>query len=454
MNRKKTTLAVVGATGAVGQEIVRLLIERQFPFEKIHLFASAKSAGKTVHSLPVKPLESLEGIDLAFFAAGGAVSKEWIPKAKCICIDSSSAFRSTHPLIIPEINAHAMEGNLLTSPNCAVTILLMPLFRLHRLFGVKRIVVSTYQAASGAGAHLLNELQAETKAHLENRPYRHLLPFPYAFNLYPHNSPLTSSGYVEEELKMLHEARKILEDDSIAMSATCVRVPVLRAHSLSANVEFKKPFTLPQIYQLLENVPGLKIFEDRATNRFATPVDATYKTDVFCGRFRIDPSLPNTLEFWAVGDQLLKGAALNAVQIAERLMSISGTEFPIFWPRRETAPSSMTVWIENLEQGPKYGDDFIKAIKEMPRESVDVARFLESSWGTRLKRVFDSVTLGDIQTIVEWMDTTFDPAKISSTELLYQAIDSAADKKGLLEDLREFSSYNRLMNKLNEQMAE
>ena len=195
----------------------------------------------------------------------------------------------------------------------------MPLFPLHRLFGVKRIVTSTYQAASGAGAYLLKELEEETRAHLENRTYPHIFPFPYAFNLYPHNSALRENGYVEEELKMLFETRKILEDDSIQLSATCVRVPVLRAHSLSANVEFKKPFDLLQVYKALQNIPGLKIFEDRGANRFATPADATGKDDVFCGRFRIDPSQPNTLEFWAVGDQLLKGAALNAVQIAECL---------------------------------------------------------------------------------------------------------------------------------------
>lgn len=319
MEQKKQTVAVVGATGAVGQEIVRLLIERKFPLGKIRLFASSKSVGKTIHSLPVEHLENLDGIDLAFFAAGSAVSREWIPKAKCLCIDSSSAFRSTAPLIIPEINAHAIRGNLLTSPNCAATILLMPLFSLHRLFRVKRIVASTYQAASGAGAHLLRELQEETLAHLENRPYSHTLPFPYAFNLYPHNSALTPNGYVEEELKMLHETRKILEDETIQVSATCVRVPVLRAHSVSANVEFHKPFSLEQIYTALQNVPGLTLFEDRKANRFATPLDATGKHEIFCGRFRVDPSQPNTLEFWAVGDQLLKGAALNAVQIAEKL---------------------------------------------------------------------------------------------------------------------------------------
>ena len=319
MEQKKQTVAVVGATGAVGQEIVRLLIEREFPLGKIRLFASSKSVGKTIHSIPIEHLENLDGIDLAFFAAGSTVSREWIPKAKCLCIDSSSAFRSTAPLIIPEINAHAIRGNLLTSPNCAATILLMPLFSLHRLFGVKRIVASTYQAASGAGAHLLRELQEETRAHLENRPYSHTLPFPYAFNLYPHNSALTPNGYVEEELKMLHETRKILEDETIQVSATCVRVPVLRAHSVSANVEFHKPFSLEQIYATLRDVPGLTVFEDRKANRFATPLDATGKNEIFCGRFRVDPSQPNTLEFWSVGDQLLKGAALNAVQIAEKL---------------------------------------------------------------------------------------------------------------------------------------
>ncbi len=318
MKITKKRIAVIGATGAVGREIVRLLIDRNLPFQSLRLFASPKSAGTILFGRPLEVLENLDGIDLAFFCAGSAVSKKWIPQAKCLCIDSSSAFRTVAPLVIPEINPHAIQGNLITSPNCAATILLMPLFTLHRLFGVKRIVASTYQAASGAGAHLLQELQAETLAQLENKPYPHLLPFPYAFNLYPHNSTLHENGYVEEEMKMLHETRKILEDDSIQVSATCVRVPVLRAHSVAANVEFKKPFSIEKVYAALQDVPGIKLFEDRSANRFATPVDATGKNEVFCGRFRLDPSQPNTLEFWAVGDQLLKGAALNAVQIAER----------------------------------------------------------------------------------------------------------------------------------------
>lgn len=320
-----STICLVGASGAVGGEILSLLEQRNFPAKKIRCFASPNSAGQTVpfrgESIPLEILgpDSFKNADLAFFAAGSAVSKEWIPKANCLAIDSSSAFRMEAPLVIPEINPHAIQNHkgIIASPNCAATILLMPLFPLHRLFKAKRVIASTYQAASGAGAFLLQELQMETKAYLEKKPHRHILPFPYAFNLYPHNSLLHENGYVEEEIKIAQETRKILEDDQIQVSATCVRVPVLRAHSISANVEFSHPFTLKEIYDALANIPGLKIFEDRSQNRFATPVDATEKNEVFCGRFRIDPTQPNTLEFWAVGDQLLKGAALNAVQIAE-----------------------------------------------------------------------------------------------------------------------------------------
>lgn len=327
------TIGIIGATGAVGKEILNLLESRNFPLTGLHLFASPRSLGISLsfrgENIPVKQLTAhdLENIDIAFFCAGSSVSKEWIPQALergCLIVDSSSAFRKDPkiPLVILEINAHAIQSadRLISSPNCAATILLMPLFPLHRIFQAKRIVVSTYQAASGAGAHLLQELTQETKAYLEGAPYTPYLPFPYAFNLYPHNSSLQENGYVEEELKMAEETRKILEDETIGLTATCVRVPVLRAHSLSANVEFRRPFTLDEVYQLLESVPGLKLFEDRKTNRFATPRDASGQNDVFCGRFRKDLTQPNTLEFWAVGDQLLKGAALNAVQIGELLI--------------------------------------------------------------------------------------------------------------------------------------
>jgi aspartate-semialdehyde dehydrogenase len=317
------TVAIVGATGAVGQEILRLLEERDFPLRALKLFASPRSQGRTVlfknEKIPIETLRTLKNIDLAFFCAGSFVSREWRARAECLVVDSSSAFRMDPdvPLIIPEINAHAIRGQWIASPNCAATVLLMPLFSLHRRFRVKRVVASTYQAASGGGARLLKELQEETRAHLEGRPYHHLLPFPYAFNLYPHNSRLDPSGYVDEEIKMREETRKILEDDAIQLSATCVRVPVLRAHSVAANIEFHRPFTLDEISHCIKNTPGIKLFEDLSQNRFATPVDATGKDEIFCGRFRIDPSQPNTLEFWAVGDQLRKGAALNAVQIAE-----------------------------------------------------------------------------------------------------------------------------------------
>lgn len=323
------TVGIIGATGVVGREIVSLLETRKFPLQTIRLFASAKSAGCVLGNRVIETLskEALQEIDLLFFCAGSTVSKEWIPRAleqNTLVIDSSSAFRQDIdvPLIIPEINGHILQKNhrLIASPNCAATILLMPLFTLHRNFKAKRIIVSTYQAASGAGQSLLTALQEETKEFLEEKTGSSLLPFPYAFNLYPHNSSLHSNGYVEEEIKIAQETRKILEDETIQLSATCVRVPVLRAHSLSANVEFKNPFELDAVYQLLEKVPGVKLFEEREANRFATPRDATGKSDVFCGRFRKDPTQPNTLEFWAVGDQLLKGAALNAVQIAEMLV--------------------------------------------------------------------------------------------------------------------------------------
>jgi aspartate-semialdehyde dehydrogenase len=318
-------IAVIGASGAVGSEIVKLLEARKFPVKTLRCFASPRSLGKTIPfrggQIFLEMLGPLDA-DLAFFAAGGAVSKEWIPKTNALCIDSSSAFRGSAPLIIPEINLSALKHhkNLICSPNCAATILLMPLAPLHRLYRAKRIVVSTYQAASGAGAHLVKLLKEETLAALQGQNFPTALPYPYAFNLFPHTSELDKSGYVGEELKMLHETRKILEDPEIALSATCVRVPVLRAHSISANVEFCRPFKLDEAIAAVKSMPGVILFEDRALNRFPTPFDATGREEIFCGRFRIDPSQPNTLEFWAVGDQLLKGAALNAVQIAESLL--------------------------------------------------------------------------------------------------------------------------------------
>jgi aspartate-semialdehyde dehydrogenase len=323
-------IAIIGATGAVGRKILEILEERKFPVETLRLLASEKSKGTTLsfksESIHVGSLHasSFNGIDLAFFCAGSEISKTWIPKTTCQVIDSSSYFRSKAPLIIPEINGHLLETHprIASSPNCAATIFLMPLFRLHHRFRIKRAILSTYQAASGGGAVLLNQLLKETNDYFSSTNTTQLLGFPYAFNLYPHNSPLKESGYVEEEIKIADEVKLILNDPTIKLSATSIRVPVLYAHAISANVEFHHPFTLQQALEEVNQTPGVRLFEDRSQNRFATPADATGMDEVLCGRFRIDPTQPHTLEFWSVGDQLRKGAALNAVQIAELMTSL------------------------------------------------------------------------------------------------------------------------------------
>jgi aspartate-semialdehyde dehydrogenase len=331
---KPVKLAIVGATGAVGKELSHVLEKRKFPIEELRLFASARSTGKKWvfrgESLPIQILteHALEGIDIAIFSAGCKVASEWAPKAaKCgiKVIDNSSAFRmdADVPLVIPEINPHALREDhcIISCPNCSAAIMLMAVAPLHRCFKIVRIVAATYQAASGAGFQAMKELEEETLAHLEKRPYqRTVMPYPYAFNLFPHNSPLDGMGYVEEEVKMLYETRKILEDDQIWVNATCVRVPILRVHSEALNVTFSQPVSVEEAYAVLKEAQGLTILEDRENNRFPMPSDASGQDHVFCGRIRKDLSFPNTLDLWVVGDQLLKGAALNAVQIAELIL--------------------------------------------------------------------------------------------------------------------------------------
>jgi aspartate-semialdehyde dehydrogenase len=323
------TVAIVGATGVVGKELLRLLEERHFPLSDLRLFASSRSRGQRLafhgESIPVEVLASPIDADLAFFAADAETSLKWIGetlKRGTIVIDSSSAYRldPSVPLIIPEINAHAWKGeHLIASPNCTATVLLLPLAPLHQKWKAKRVICSTYQAASGGGAALLDLLDKESQADLKKKAIPYPLGYPYAFNLFPHNSPFYDNGYCEEEMKIVNESRKILQDSNLKISATCVRVPVRRAHSLSANVEFFDPPSVEEAYELWRNQEGLQIFEDRSKNRFATPSDASGLDEILCGRLRIDPTQPNTLEFWAVGDQALKGAALNAVQIGELL---------------------------------------------------------------------------------------------------------------------------------------
>jgi aspartate-semialdehyde dehydrogenase len=327
---KSWNIAVIGATGVVGREILSVLEKRNLPIQTLSLFASEKSVGKEIafrgKTLRLQKLseESFKSMDVVFFAAGSENTRAFLPwarKAGCLCIDSSSAFRMDPnvPLVIPEINPHALKNHqgLIASPNCVATLLLMALYPLHRAYGLKRVIASTYQAASGGGKALMEKLVKDSRSTLENPQPTD--PYTYGFNLFPHQTPFSPNGYVQEELKVLEESRKILEEPSLSLSATCVRVPVLRAHSISVNAEFKCPFIIEDAYSLIKDFPGLSLMEDHKNNRFATPLYASGKDDVFCGRLRLDACHPNTLELWIVGDQLLKGAALNAVQIAEQL---------------------------------------------------------------------------------------------------------------------------------------
>jgi aspartate-semialdehyde dehydrogenase len=331
---KQVNVSIMGATGAVGQEFLSILAERNFPIKRLRLLASKRSAGKKMRfkdsDLIVEELthDSFVGDDIVLASAGGSISKEFAPsavKAGAIVVDNTSYFRMVEgvPLVIPEINPEAIATHkgIIANPNCCTIILNLPLWPLHKRFGVKRTVVSTYQAASGAGAVAMEELIAESKAVIDGKTFeRTVIPHPYAFNLFPHNAPMTDNGYCEEENKMIKETRKIFSESNFRMTATCVRVPVLRAHSESVNVEFEKSTSVEEIYNVLKSAPGVEIMEDRSKNRWPMPLDVSGKDPVMVGRVRKDPSQENTFEFWVVGDQIRKGAALNAVQIAEQLI--------------------------------------------------------------------------------------------------------------------------------------
>jgi aspartate-semialdehyde dehydrogenase len=317
-------IAIVGATGAVGQELLAVLEKRRFPVKEVRCFASERSVGGAI--LPLHE-RSFDGVDLAFFSAGKRVSFQFAPialEAGALVIDNTSAFRmdAAVPLVIPEVNPHALKAHagIISCPNCVVAIMLTALAPLHRRYRIKRIVASTYQAASGAGKRAVDELMQETKAHLAKEPFtRTVFAHPYAFNLFLHNSPVNAQGLCDEEVKIIQETEKILEDPDIKTTATCVRVPVLRAHSISLNVEFHLPVTREAALQDLTQAEGLALIDNWEENRFPMPSDASFQDKIFCGRIREDRTQPNTLEMWVVGDQLLKGAALNCVQIAEQL---------------------------------------------------------------------------------------------------------------------------------------
>ena len=332
------TVAVVGATGAVGEELLALLAERRFPVRNLRLFASARSAGRTLHALgrnvTVEPLlpGCFAGTDIAFFSASGSVSKEWAPQAVASgawAIDKSSAFRMDRrsPLAIPEVNGEVLDAlqapTIVAVPNCTTIIALMAVTPLHREAGVARMVVSTYQSASGAGAAAMAELERQAHDWSAGRPLdTAIFGRQYLFNLFSHNSAIGEDGQNEEERKLVDETRKIWNDPDILVSATCVRVPVLRAHSESINLTFRTPMTEARAREVLAAAPGIRIVDDRAANRFPEPLAATGRDEVLVGRIRADHSQPNGfgLNLFISGDQVRKGAALNGIQIAERLL--------------------------------------------------------------------------------------------------------------------------------------
>ena len=331
------TVAILGATGAVGQELLTLLEERSFPLKQLRLLASPRSAGQSVvfkgQSLTVEPVsaDALAGVDLVLASAGGSVSRQWAPVAVeqgAVVIDNSSAFRMDPavPLVVPEVNPQAAltHQGIIANPNCTTILLTLALAPLAAMRPLRRVVVSTYQSASGAGARAMEELRQLSRTVLDGGEARsEVLPHSLAFNLFLHNSPLQANGYCEEELKMLNETRKIMQLPELSLSATCVRVPVLRAHSEAVNIEFEAPLSVAEARAALAQAPGVELIEDFEANRFPMPTDVTGRDPVAVGRIRQDLSHPPALELWLCGDQIRKGAALNAVQIAELLLESS-----------------------------------------------------------------------------------------------------------------------------------
>ncbi len=338
MNKKSYVVGIVGATGAVGQELVRLMHERNFPASELRLFASARSAGKTVKTAggtltvgEAKP-GAFKGVDLAFFAAGGSVTRALAADAVasgCTVIDKSSALRTDPnvPLVIPEINPEKLRDHdgLIANPNCSTAVMLMGLWPLHQAFGLKRIFVSTYQSVSGTGAEAVRELETQVLASVHGDPIKHkVYPYQIAYNCIPQVDTFGPDGYTGEETKMAQESRKIMNLPNLKVSATCVRVPVLRAHSVAVSAEFERPVNLEQARAAIAAFPGAELVDDPANSRYPTPLDFAEKVRCGVGRLRVDSALDNGLSFWVSGDNLWKGAALNAVQNAE-LMIREGT---------------------------------------------------------------------------------------------------------------------------------
>ena len=328
------TVAVVGVTGAVGQTTLKLLDERKFPVKALRVFASERSVGKTVtfkgETIRLGKLgpEAFTGVDIALFSAGSSQSKEYAPlavKGGAVVVDKSSAFRMdpTVPLVVPEINAHALKGHrgIVACPNCTTIVTVMPLKPLHDAGRLRRVIATSYQAVSGAGVTGVEELRSQTLAWARGEAiapkyFLHQI----AFNLIPHIDKFDDGGYTGEEMKLVHEVRKILETPDLAVSPTTVRVPVFTTHSVAVNAETEIPVSPDKARELFARFPGITLWDDPSQNRYPMPVTVEGQDDCFVGRIRQDLTLPNALNFWVVGDQLRKGAALNGIQIAELLI--------------------------------------------------------------------------------------------------------------------------------------
>ena len=335
MTDKKFNIAVAGATGAVGNQMISCLEERNFPVKSIKFLASSRSVGRKLkykgHDIAVEELTeaSFKGIDIALFSAGGGPSAKFAPFAAsdgCVVVDNSSTWRMDPevPLVVPEVNPHAVaqfrNKGIIANPNCSTIQMVVPLYPLHQEYGIKRIVVSTYQAVSGTGKKAIDELDSQTRAILnfkkhENKVYPHTI----AFNCLPHIDVFLENGYTKEEMKMLHETRKILEDDTIGVTATTVRVPVFFGHSESINIETKRDVSAREVRALLERTPGVKVVDDPENNQYPLAIDAAGQDFTLVGRIRDDESIENGINMWVVADNIRKGAATNAVQIAEIL---------------------------------------------------------------------------------------------------------------------------------------
>ncbi|MDD5134007.1 MAG: aspartate-semialdehyde dehydrogenase [Phycisphaerae bacterium] len=329
-------IAIAGVTGAVGQEFIKILEQRDFPVKSIKMLASSRSVGKTVKfrgkDYPVEELTetSFAGIDIALFSAGGDRSKQFAPaavKAGAVVVDNSSAFRMDPdvPLVVPEVNAEAIKKHkgIIANPNCSTIIANVPVWPLHKANPIKRMIVSTYQAVSGAGQAGMDELFNQTRDVLAGKAaVCKKFKYQIAFNIFSHDSKIGPNGYNEEEMKMVKETRKIFDCPDIAITCTCVRIPVPRCHCESINLEFADSITPDQVRSLLQHAPGVSLIDDVVDNRFPMPLDAADNDDVYVGRIRQDESLPDRkgINIWVCGDQIRKGAALNAVQIAEKLL--------------------------------------------------------------------------------------------------------------------------------------